>query len=333
MNSPDLLLLVENCPTGAETLVTRVLHIVTDKSPPTIELVSKVKELYRQRVSDVRFLIPVLNGLTKQEVIDVLPQLISQSHNVVKEVFNRLLGSFQLDAGVLMNPNLNPPLTPAELLVALHTIEAESDVKAIMKAINICFGEKEIYTQEVLAVVVQHLMEISPLPTLFMRTVIQSLGMCPRLVGFVMNILSKLINKQVWKQPKVWQGFVKCCQMTKPQSFPVLLQLPSKQLDSALEMSPDVKEELVAHIETLTPHQRAHIPKSVLLLLSSELKLPAAEIMAATAATSDKRKKKTATEPATATAAAPKTSEKKRRKFTDATTEAKSTPAADVTGE
>lgn len=31
MNSPELLLLVENCPKGAETLVTRCLHILTDK--------------------------------------------------------------------------------------------------------------------------------------------------------------------------------------------------------------------------------------------------------------------------------------------------------------
>ena len=46
-------------------------------------------------MSDVRFLIPVLNGLAKHEVVDVLPKLISQSPNVVKEVFNRLLGSFQ----------------------------------------------------------------------------------------------------------------------------------------------------------------------------------------------------------------------------------------------
>ena len=38
-------------------------------------------------------------------------------------------------------------------------------------AINICFGEKEVYTQEVLAVVIQQLIDISPLPTLFMRTV------------------------------------------------------------------------------------------------------------------------------------------------------------------
>lgn len=34
MNSPELLLLVENCPKGAETLVTRCLHSLTDKGAP-----------------------------------------------------------------------------------------------------------------------------------------------------------------------------------------------------------------------------------------------------------------------------------------------------------
>ena len=54
-----------------------------------------------------------------------------------------------------------------------------------------------MYTSEVLAVVMQQLMEQSPLPMLLMRTVIQSLTMYPRLGGFVMNILSRLILKQV----------------------------------------------------------------------------------------------------------------------------------------
>ncbi len=64
-------------------------------------------------------------------------------------------------------------------------------------ATNLCFGEKNVYTSEVLAVVMQQLMEQSPLPMLLMRTVIQSLTMYPRLGGFVMNILSRLIVKQV----------------------------------------------------------------------------------------------------------------------------------------
>lgn len=45
--------------------------------------------------------------------------------------------------------------------------------------------------------VMQQLMDHSPLPMLLMRTVIQSLTMYPRLGGFVMNILSRLIVKQV----------------------------------------------------------------------------------------------------------------------------------------
>lgn len=31
MQSPEILSFVENCPKGAETLVTRVIHILTDK--------------------------------------------------------------------------------------------------------------------------------------------------------------------------------------------------------------------------------------------------------------------------------------------------------------
>ena len=38
-------------------------------------------------------------------------------------------------------------------------------------AINMCFAEKAIYTQEVLAVVLQQLLDHSPVPVLFMRTV------------------------------------------------------------------------------------------------------------------------------------------------------------------
>lgn len=35
MGSPQLLALVENCPKGAETLVTRIIHILTEKCTQT----------------------------------------------------------------------------------------------------------------------------------------------------------------------------------------------------------------------------------------------------------------------------------------------------------
>ncbi|KAG8448477.1 hypothetical protein GDO86_015533 [Hymenochirus boettgeri] len=266
MNSPELLLLVENCPKGAETLVTRCLHILTDKVPPSPELVKRVRELYHKRLPDVRFLIPVLNGLDKKEVIQALPKLIKLNPIVVKEVFNRLLGTQHGEVSSTMSP-----LTPGDLLVALHNIDSSKcDMKSVIKATNLCFSARAVYTSEVLAVVLQQLMDTTPLPMLLMRTVIQALGMYPRLGGFIMNILTRLIYKQVWKYPKVWEGFIKCCQRTKPQSFSVLLQLPPPQLLSVLQTSPDLRDPLLAHVRAFTPHQLAHVPHSIMAILEAE---------------------------------------------------------------
>ena len=119
MSSPEVILLVENCPKGAETLVTRIIHILTENGksaidcqtiigrilkklsvfhfvdPPSPELVDRVRELYHKRVDDVRFLIPVLPGLSKKEVISALPQLIKLNPIVVKEVINRSVFCFR----------------------------------------------------------------------------------------------------------------------------------------------------------------------------------------------------------------------------------------------
>uniref|UniRef100_A0A8C4MZF0 Symplekin scaffold protein n=1 Tax=Eptatretus burgeri TaxID=7764 RepID=A0A8C4MZF0_EPTBU len=273
MGSPELLLLVENCPKGAETLVTRSLHILTEKVPPSPDLVSRVRDLYHKRVPDVRFLIPVLTGLEKKEVIEALPRLIKLNPIVVKEVFNRLLGTHHGEGGISLSP-----LTPGELLIALHNIDsAQCDMKSIIKATSLCFAERGIYTSEVLAVVMQQLMEQNPLPVLLMRTVIQSLSMYPRLSAFIMNILQRLIIKQVWKYPKVWEGFIKCCQRTKPQSYQVLLQLPPAQLVGVFEKCPELRIPLLHHVLALTPQQQNHIPKMTLAVLEAG-KLPSEEV-------------------------------------------------------
>lgn len=273
MSSPELLLLVETCPKGAETLVTRCLNILTEKVSPSPELVERVRDLYHKRVADIRFLIPVINGLEKTEVIQALPKLIKLNPTVVKEVFNRLLCAQHSEGGSSVSP-----VTPSELLIALHNIDStKCDMKSIIKATNLCFAEKNVYTSEVLAVVMQQLMDQSPLPMLLMRTVLQSLTMYPRLGGFVMNILSRLITKKVWKYPRVWEGFVRCCQRTKPQSFSVLLQLPPPQLSSMFERCPEMRAPLLQHVHSLTPHQQAHIPPSIMAVLEADNKEPEPE--------------------------------------------------------
>lgn len=67
----------------------------------------------------------------------------------------------------------------------------------------------------------------------------------------------------MWKYPQVWNGFIRCCQRTKPQSYQILLQLPAPKLQDAFEILPDLKESFVAHLESLPMHQKAHVPQAV----------------------------------------------------------------------
>jgi len=260
MESPDLLSLVENCPKGSETLVTRIIHILTERAAPTPELVNKVRDLYAKRVADVRFLIPVLSGLTRQEVTAALPKLIKLNPVVVKEVFNRLLGSG--------SSGQTAALAPPDLMIALHNIEPEKcDMKTVIKATGLCFQDKAVYTMEVLTIVLQQLMEQKEIPLLLMRTVIQSVTLYPNLIGFTMNILQRLIVKQVWKQKTLWEGFIKCCERTRPQSYRVLLQLPPPQLRLLLDSAAEMREPLLEHVQGFTESQRQHVPSSIMNVL------------------------------------------------------------------
>uniref|UniRef100_A0A8B9MQC2 Symplekin C-terminal domain-containing protein n=1 Tax=Accipiter nisus TaxID=211598 RepID=A0A8B9MQC2_9AVES len=128
MNSPELLLLVENCPKGAEMLVTLMCHLLL-AVPPSPELVKRVRDLYHKRLPNMRFLSPILNGLEKKEVIQVLPKLIKLNPIVVKEIFNCLLGMQHSDSDSAVSP-----LNPEELLIALHNINSSKcDMKSIIK--------------------------------------------------------------------------------------------------------------------------------------------------------------------------------------------------------
>lgn len=56
---------------------------------------------------------------------------------VVKEVFNRLLGLHG-----------ESPITPIELLVALHVIDTnKADLKTVIKAISVCTQEKQVFVK------------------------------------------------------------------------------------------------------------------------------------------------------------------------------------------
>ncbi|XP_061369219.1 uncharacterized protein LOC133312088 isoform X2 [Gastrolobium bilobum] len=251
-SSSDLLEIILDPPNGSEDLLMPVLHILTDGTIPSKDLIYTVKRLYDSKLKDAEVLIPILPFLPKDEVMPVFPHIV----NLPLEKFQAALG------------RILKVLTPAEVLIAIHGIDPERDgirLKRVTDACNACFEQRKIFTQEVLAKVLNQLVEQIPLPLLFMRTVLQAIGAFPTLVDFIMGILSRLVRKQIWKYPKLWVGFLKCVQLTNPQSFGILLQLPPAQLEIALNRTPALKVPLIAHASQ--PDIQASLPRSVLVVL------------------------------------------------------------------
>ncbi|KOM41827.1 hypothetical protein LR48_Vigan04g202500 [Vigna angularis] len=255
----ELLRIISDPPQGSENLLTLVLQILTQDTSPSSDLISTVKRLYETKFRDVTILVPLLSSLSKQEVLPIFPRLVG----LPLEKFQRAL------AHILQgSAHTGPALTPVEVLVAMHGIVPEKDglaLKKITDACSACFEQRTVFTQQVLAKALNQMVDQTPLPLLFMRTVIQAIDAFPALVDFVMEILSKLVTRQVWRMPKLWVGFLKCVYQTQPRSFHVLLQLPPQQLESALNRHANLRGPLASYASQ--PTIKSTLSRSILAVL------------------------------------------------------------------
>ncbi|KAH8955470.1 hypothetical protein BDL97_08G140600 [Sphagnum fallax] len=243
-SSPELLQLIADPPVGSENLLLLVLHSLTEGTEPSAELITTVKKLYETKLQDAGFLIPVLSSLSKDEVLPVFPRLVDLPPDKFQAALARILQG---------SAHTGPALTPAEVLIALHGIDPHRDsvsLKKVMDACSACLQQRTVFTQQVLAKVLN------------------------QLVSFVMEILSRLVNKQIWKLPKLWMGFLKCAHQTVPHSFHVLLQLPTAQLEDALKEYPTLQGLLATHANQ--PAVRSTVPRSSLVLLGLAQEVPQA---------------------------------------------------------
>ncbi|KAG6821193.1 hypothetical protein H0H93_004013 [Arthromyces matolae] len=250
-----LLTLMRNFPRGAETLALRVLTILTEHGRPSAQLVVLVKALINERDLDARFLIPIIAEMDKADIMRHLPQIVSilngqaEPKNLVRSVFSSIVTTppqtFGSVTSNLPRVRQSELLTPAELMVLLHESEKEIGLKSAIEAIGICFSMTDVFRSEILAVVMQQIMDEADLPVLFLRTVIQAVTTYKSLVGFVSTtLLSRLITKKIWTNPPLWEGFIRCAKAIAPASFGALLQLPKDQLRELVDKQPSLKSGL-----------------------------------------------------------------------------------------
>ncbi|KAH9935928.1 Symplekin tight junction protein C terminal-domain-containing protein [Epithele typhae] len=253
-----LLTILRTFPRGAESLALRVLNIFTESGRPSAQLVALVKSLVNERENrelDARFLIPIIAEMDKADIMRYLPRIVSilnstpEAKNLVRSVFSSVVATppetFGKITSNLPRVRQSELLTPAELMVLLHESERETGLRSAIEAITICFSMTDIFRFEILAAVMNQLVDEPNLPTLFLRTVIQAVGTYRSLRAFVSTTLfSRLITKKIWTNPPLWEGFIRCAKLLAPQSFGALLQLPKEQLREVVEKQPSLKSEL-----------------------------------------------------------------------------------------
>ncbi|CAN6838086.1 unnamed protein product [Brassica oleracea] len=258
-SSSELLKIIADPPNGSENLLMQVLQTLTEAAKPSLELIHTIRKLFDTRIKDVEIIFPILPFMPRDDVLRVFPHMV----NLPMEKFQVALSR------VLQGPSQSGPvLSPSEVLIAIHSIDPARDgipLKQITDACNTCFAQRQTFTQQVLAGVLNQLVQQIPLPMLFMRTVLQAIGAFPALSDFIMEILSRLVSKQIWKYPKLWVGFLKCAQSTQPQSYKVLLQLPPTQLGNALTKISSLRAPLAAHASQ--PDIQSSLPRSTLAVL------------------------------------------------------------------
>nr|GEW48826.1 symplekin isoform X1 [Tanacetum cinerariifolium] len=252
-NSSTSIIDAQRCMSLYFALCTKVVQTLTDGAIPSPNLIDTIIKLYDTKLKDTEILIPILPFLPKDELLQIFPRFVNLPSDKFQAALARILQESSQGGSIL---------TPAEVLIGIHGIDPEKDgipLKKVIDACNTCFQQRQVFTQQVLAKVLNQLVEQIPLPMMFMRTVIQTIGAFPALVDFIMEILSRLVSKQIWKNQRLWVGFLKCAQLTKPQSFGVLLQLPPAQLEIALTKQPVLKGPLVSYASQ--PDIRTSLPR------------------------------------------------------------------------
>lgn len=129
-----------------------------------------------------------------------------------------------------------------------------------LSAIGICFSMTTVFRSDVLANAMQRIVDQpTPIPVIFVRTIIQAVTTYKSLIPFVANnVVPKLVAKRVWEQPKLWDGFVRLLRPLGQATFNALLQMPVERIHEVVEKQPTLRAPLKTFLSN-KPAARAQL--------------------------------------------------------------------------
>uniref|UniRef100_A0A1I8BMH1 DUF3453 domain-containing protein n=1 Tax=Meloidogyne hapla TaxID=6305 RepID=A0A1I8BMH1_MELHA len=229
---------------------------LTERNAPTPALVGRVRKLHQARNTDVRSLIPILNSLIKEELIELIPSFVlsAKNSNSVPIFFKKLLFGRHTDTNQAI-------LSPFELLLELHRLKADRKEQGfLMQNLDILLvdtAREFSFGKDVLAIAIETLINDTVFPIVLFYTIQKVNESHPALNGFLTGVLEKIAQRKPWTEigddatrEIIWHKFENC---SKALGSNVHTRFPTTTIQEIVDIISDGVDKIDATEEKETP--------------------------------------------------------------------------------
>lgn len=225
-----------------------------DKTLPSQELIDACHEIQKKKLDadgkpDSRFIIPVVSGMKREDLVNKLPEFVRGSDELFKSSLKRMserLGRYILIFREEPDPSettLNG-MSRCEQMVYLHHLDFQTfsiPQKRYLDSIRLCLEEDEVFNDRVVQAALDYMsgkfLEGEPLPLAYMRTIILTCSKHESLHSWICHVLlPRLVEGKVYTDKRQWEGWMRCAKMLENtrdhgvSSLEAIQKLPEEQL-------------------------------------------------------------------------------------------------------
>jgi len=240
---PMLLAFLDNlAPTGERSM----------PSDELIEACSKIQQskLNAEGKTDPRFLIPVVTGVKRPELVKTLPAFVMAEDRIFMASLVHMGSRLQRHALIFRDePDPESPMltgmTLCESFVFLHKMDFAAlsiPQKRYLDVVRLCLEDDDVFTDTVVREALDYISgtfledEEATLPLAYMRTIILTCSKHESLHNWICHILlPRLIEGKVYTDRRQWEGWMRCARMLETAGVDgvqeAIHKLPAEQLE------------------------------------------------------------------------------------------------------
>lgn len=227
---------------------------VTDKSLPSQELIDACHVIQKNRLDaegkpDSRFIIPIVSGMKREELVHKIPEFVRGSDDIFKASLSRMserLGRYILIFRDEPNPEETTlrGMSRCEQMVYLHHLDFHAvgiPQKRYLDSIRLCLEDDEVFNDRVVQAALDYMsgkfLEGESLPLAYMRTIILTCSKHESLHSWICHVLlPRLVEGKVYTDKRQWEGWMRCAKMLENtrdhgvSSLEAIQKLPEEQL-------------------------------------------------------------------------------------------------------